>query len=516
MRVWRFDGRQLRIAAGPDPGWTPTRPRTGGEVPIPTGATRLDPLDRDGYWLETSADGRPAAAELAHRVRSVVNAFFAGEAQRAFLAQELASRYQEIDLLYLISEVLGRTGRLEDAAETILREVSGVVGAARASIMVHDEQAGVLRTVAARGFQAQAVEPVATGDQRSVAARVFRDRTVVAQDPAEDQDQRNAVPQADGDGRGYHSRAFLSVPIVYAAPGASSRCVGVINLTDRIGSERFTPGDRKLVSAVASQIGAAVENARLVLRDLGQQRLRHELALAHDLQLKLLPPASVLHGDASVAVRCVPAESVGGDFYTFTRLGRGRVGVMMGDVASHGFPAALVMALVMAAAGIHAAGAGAGAPDETLASLLESLATELRSTEMFFSAFYGIIDPLAGRISYANAGHPYAFRVPRFGEPERLGATAPPIGLDGGNTIGRRQVPWSVDGDLLCLWTDGMVDARSRDGERFGERRLLDLICARRGEPEDVILDEAFAEVDAFAAGSTDDRTLLVMRLARS
>ena len=128
-----------------------------------------------------------------------------------------------------------------------------------------------------------------------------------------------------------------------------------MNLTDRIGGDRFTLDDRKLVGAVANQIGAAVENARLVERDLQQQRLQRELELAHDLQLKLLPSPSVLQGDAEVAARCLPADSVGGDFYTFSRLGKGRVGVMLGDVASHGFSAALVMALVMSAAGIHAA-----------------------------------------------------------------------------------------------------------------------------------------------------------------
>jgi sigma-B regulation protein RsbU (phosphoserine phosphatase) len=511
VRLWRFDGRGLRIAGGADPGWTPTRPRTGGEVPTPTGSTRLDPLELDGFWLETSAGDRPAPAEAAGRVRAVVSALLAGERQRAFLAEELATRYQEIDLLYFISELLGRTPHLEDAAKTILREVSDVVGARRASIMVHEERTDLLRPVAARGFSAEDTAPVHTTDQHSVAALVFRERRIVVQDPADDS---AAVPQADGDGRGYQGRAFLSVPIVYAAPGGMARCVGVINLTDRLGGDRFTPGDRKLVSAVASQIGAAVENARLVARDLGQQRLRHELELAHDLQLKLLPPASVLHGDASVAVRCVPADSVGGDFYTFSRLGRGRVGVMMGDVASHGFPAALVMALVMAAAGIHAA--GAGSPDETLSSVLDSLSTELASTEMYFSAFYGVIDPLAGRLAYANAGHPYAFRIPRFGEPERLEATAPPIGLDGDRRIGRRQVPWSVEGDLLCLWTDGMVDARNAAGERFGERRMLDLICAHRTESEAAILGAAFAELEAFAPEPADDRTLLVLRLAKS
>jgi sigma-B regulation protein RsbU (phosphoserine phosphatase) len=148
--------------------------------------------------------------------------------------------------------------------------------------------------------------------------------------------------------------------------------------------------------------------------------------------------------------------------------------------------------------------------------LLDSLATELRNTEMYFSAFYGVLDPLAGRLAYANAGHPHAFKVPRFGDPERLVATAPPIGLDGYGRIGRRQVPWSVDGDLLCLWTDGLVDARNPAGERFGEARLLALLCEHRAEPEDAILDAAFAAVDGFAPEASDDRTLLVMRLVKS
>jgi sigma-B regulation protein RsbU (phosphoserine phosphatase) len=452
---------------------------------------------------------RPGTADLAAQVRPLVAALLGGERQRALLAEELTTRYQEIDLLYRISELVGRAARLEDAADTIVREVGDVVGARRTSIMVHDERTDLLRTVAARGFDSMAIDPVPVSDPASVAARVFRERRIVS-DESED-GETAALPQADGDARGYQGRAFLSVPIVYAAPGGASRCVGVINLTDRIGGDRFSPGDRKLLSAVASQIGVAVENARLVLRDLGQQRLRHELELAHDLQLKLLPPISVLHGDAAVAVRCVPADSVGGDFYTFTRLGRGRVGVMLGDVASHGFPAALVMALVMAAAGIHAA--GAGSPEETLTSLLDSLSTELTSTEMYFSAFYGVLDPMAGRLSYANAGHPYAFRIPRSGEPERLEATAPPIGLSRDGTIGGREVPWSVDGDLLCLWTDGVVDGRNAAGARFGERRLLDVICARRTESEEAILAAAFAELEAFGAASADDRTLMVMRL---
>jgi sigma-B regulation protein RsbU (phosphoserine phosphatase) len=497
VRLWRWDGRALRLAAGSDPGSAPELPQAGGVAATPWGTVWLEPVSEvEGFWLEVGGLGETELPPTAARLLPLVGALLDAERQRAFLAEELTSRYEEIDLLYAISEILGQTVRLEEATQTIAREVSTVVGARRASIMVFDEVAGVLRTVAARGFGLDGLTPVRVDDECSVAARVYRERRVVAYDPA----QPDASLAECNEVRGYRGQAFLSVPICYGSPGSPLRCVGVINLTDR-----------KLVTAVANQIGAAVENARLVERDLTQQRLRQELALAHDLQLKLLPSPAVLQGDAQVAARCYPADSVGGDFYTFTRLGRGRVGVMLGDVASHGFSAALVMALVMSAAGIHAA--AAVTPDETLSALLESLGPELASTEMYFSVFYGVLDPLTGRLSYANAGHPYAFRVPRFGDPERLEATAPPLGLATAGSIDRRQVPWSIDHDLLVLWTDGLVDARNAEGEPFGEQRLLACVCERRTDAPEVIVRAVLEEAEAFGAQPADDRTLLIMRI---
>ena len=429
-----------------------------------------------------------------------------GRRNRGFLAEELSSRYEEIDLLYAISEILGQTVRLEEATRTIVREVSTVVGARRASIMVHDEAAGVLRTVAARGFGLEGLAPVSLEDQHSIAARVYREQRVIAHDPPEP----GSVPAIEEDGRGYRGQAFLSVPICYGASDAPLRCVGVINLTDRIGGDRFTVTDRKLVSAVANQIGAAVENARLVERDLQQQRVSRELELAHDLQLKLLPSPSVLGGDAQVAARCFPAESVGGDFYTFTRLGRGRVGVMLGDVSSHGYSAALVAALVMAAAGIHAA--ASLTPDETLAALQESLATELATTEMYFTVFYGILDPLTRRLSYASAGHQYAFRVPRVGVPERLETTAPPLGL---GPVGAFTEAVALDlrdrpARALDRWT-GRRTERGRRGLRRDAAPRPRLCHARGGARGDRARRACRGE--AFGSTPIDDRTILVMRI---
>ena len=507
LRLWRFDGRVLRLAAGSDPGWSPPLPEGAGRVATPAGEVWLEPVGLvEGFWLEVGGDAGPSALG-ASRVIPALAAILAAERNRGYLAEELTSRYEEIDLLYAISEILGQTVRLEEATHTIVREVSTVVGARRASIMVHDEAAGVLRTVAARGFGVEGLAPVSLDDRDSIAARVYREQRAIAYDPP----GPGESPAGDDDRRGYRGHAFLSVPICYGAADAPVRCVGVINLTDRIGGDRFTVTDRKLVTAVANQIGAAVENARLAERDMQQQRMGRELELAHDLQLKLLPSPSVLAGDAQVSARCLPADSVGGDFYRFSRLGRGRVGVMLGDVSSHGFSAALVMALVMSAAGIHAA--ASLTPDETLAELQESLAAELATTEMYFTVFYGVLDPLTRRLTYASAGHPYAYRVPRHGNPERLEATAPPLGLGPAGAIHRVQLPWGIGADLLVLWTDGLVDARNDAGEAFGETRLLARVCAMREEAPEAIVQGVLAEATAFGSRPADDRTILVMRI---
>ncbi|HZN99121.1 MAG TPA: GAF domain-containing SpoIIE family protein phosphatase [Gemmatimonadales bacterium] len=483
-------------------------PQQAGLVETVDGPAWLQPVPgAAGVWLEIGGTELSGLAATAQRIAPVVAALLESERQRAHVAEELAGRYEEIDLLYAISEILGRTVRLEEAAQIIVQEVSAVVGARRGSIMVYEEATHTLRTVAARGFAADGLAPVEVDDDCSVSARVFREQRIITFDPT----NPDSIAPECGDERGYRGDSFISVPICYAAPGTGVRCVGVINLTDRIGGDRFTLDDRKLVSAVANQIGAAVENARLVDRDLQQQRVQRELELAHDLQLKLLPSPSVLQGDAEVAARCLPAESVGGDFYTFTRLGRGRVGVMLGDVASHGFSAALVMALVMAAAGIHAA--AEATPDETLTALLDSLSPELARTEMHFSVFYGVLDPQSKRLSYSNAGHPHAFRVPRSGAPERLEATAPPLGLAAMGTIQRRQVSWQPGSDLLALWTDGLVDARNEAGEPYGEQRLLDRISIHRAESAEAIVRAVLDDAESFGIKPLDDRTLLVMRI---
>ncbi len=457
-------------------------------------------------WLEVKGGGggERAAIELAEIVGAVMEA----EEETTQVAAELSGRYEEIDLIYTISEILGHTIRLDEAANRILREVSAVVRARRATLLVHDARAHVLRLVAARGVELGEMEPIEVDDPRSIAARVFREMRIISYDPTEPRAQKPPNPIE----RAYRGLAFLSVPVVYASPGRVPTPIGVINLTDRTGQDAFTAGDRKLVAAIANQIGAAIENARLVEQDLSQQRVRRELELAHDLQLKLLPSPAVVASKGDVAARCRPAESVGGDFYNLLSLHGDRVGMMIGDVSSHGFGAALIMALAMAASGIHAE--TAESPHEAVRRLETSLAEELAETEMFLTLCYAVADPANGTLTYANAGHPHAFLVSTdTGGITRLDATRPPLGLGGGGE--ERVLPFQRGKAILCLFTDGLADAPGPNGERFGEQRVLSHVVNLRSRPARHILEAVFTDIAAFTGGApaNDDRTLVLLKV---
>ena len=211
-------------------------------------------------------------------------------------------------------------------------------------------------------------------------------------------------------------------------------------------------------------------------------------------------------------MRCRPAESVGGDFYNLLRLHGDRVGVMIGDVSSHGFGAALIMALAMAASGIHAE--VAEAPADVLARLEASLADELRDTEMYFTLFYGVLDPKAGRLTYASAGHGYAFHVAGdTGAATRLETTRTPLGF--GSARGEdRALPWRAGRDILCLFTDGLVEAEGERGERFGDSRVVGHVIALRERPMEEILTAIYADVAAYTGGAaaSDDRTVVLLK----
>jgi sigma-B regulation protein RsbU (phosphoserine phosphatase) len=477
--------------------------------PGPDEATRTVVVaTRDPLVLEmTGPPGRPGtdadegALDLAARVlrRALEN-----DEEIRFFTVELSERYEEINLLYSISETLGSVLSLDEAAGAILTEVCDVVGARRGSLWVFDGDRDNLHLVASVGDVGME-GPLQADDPLAVTAQVFREGRATIVVPSEGSATGSGPPES-----GRKDDTVLSVPIRYSPPAGQARTVGVINLFGRRRGGRFTASDQKLLSAIASQVGAALENNRLIRESLARERMAREMELAHNLQMKLLPAVESM-GDLDMAARVEPAEQVGGDFYHILRLPDGKVGVMIGDVSSHGFPAALIMTLSMSAATIFAS--EVGAPDKVLRRVDDALREELETTEMYLTLFYGVLDAASGDLTYSNAGHPHAFLVRAAGgDPERLMATDPPVGFAGEAAYGQRRIHVGPK-DLLFLFTDGLSDTLGSSGGLTGEQRVLSEVGDMLERTPGEIVDRLFHLTDdATPAFPADDRTAVVLR----
>ncbi len=494
-RVWGSsqgeDGWELVVSTIPPGEGTEPGPR----------AVSIELHSGDRACVEVEGSTGEMCSSMAGFLADLLGKTVKAGAESRFFGRELAERYEEITLLYTISEILGSVITLEGAARTILQEVTDTMGVERAALWVHEPEAEELRLIAAVGGEPPS-GPIRVHDDVSITAVVFRERRPMILE-ADD-----VFPRLGQFGSPTNRDSFLAVPVTYTPPRGEPRTIGVIHLIGRRLDEGFSAGDQKLITAIASQIGAAIENSRLVAQSVSQERLEREMELAHDLQLKLLPSVEQFRDRAEVAARCLPAESVGGDFYHLFRLPGDQLGVVIGDVSSHGFAAALIMALTMSAVTIHAS--EGDPPAEVLRNVHRSLRGELETTEMYMTLFYGVMDPAQGRLIYANAGHPHAFLVPRTGEPRRLSVTNPPLGFVDPDSYYEAAVPLTTGEDLLFLFTDGLADLL---GTGSGEACILDKVLEFRHQPLATIMDELFELEGAPSEVPSDDRTAILVRV---
>lgn len=422
--------------------------------------------------------------------------------QMASCHVSLSERREEIELLYSISETLGSILHLEEAAQMIVDKVSRVLGAKRGSLWIYRPEEKLLRLAAASG-SSKMRDTIQLDDASSITVRAFREGTPIIVSGSEvSRAERDSRPPEKND-------TWLSVPVRYAPQSGRQRTVGVVNLIGRRRRESFSTADQRLLTAIANQIGAALENNRLIRESMARERVSREMELAHDLQMKLLPPLRPADG-VDAAARVIPSESVGGDFYQVLRLSGGRTGVMIGDVSGHGYPAALIMALVMSAAAISAK--REASPSAVLEAVDRAIGAELESTEMYLSLCYCVIARDQTEIDYSNAGHPHAFVMTPGGDANRLFATDPPMGIQG-PPYAESAISWTPGEDVLLLFTDGLSDTVAQLHRRSGETLVLETVAANHAKPAAEILRRLFEmSQKAIPVLPADDRTAVLLR----
>ena len=245
-------------------------------------------------------------------------------------------------------------------------------------------------------------------------------------------------------------------------------------------------------------------------REIARTREVRDMDTARRVQARLLPQSAPRLRTVEIAGHCAEAGAIGGDGYDFIDLGSGRTAIVLSDVSGKGTPGAILWAGLQATLRSRSTDLVMNAPG-VLADV-NRLFFEATAPEHFATLFLGVYDDATRELSYVNCGHNAPILVRREGSDERLGSSAPALGL---------MTKWSGElrretlrpGDTLIVYSDGVTEATGSDGDEYGEERLVAAIRGLHDEPVRELPEALLARVSAFAQGEAqDDRTIVALR----
>lgn len=414
-----------------------------------------------------------------------------GIEQRYHLLLDLSRRLSRtLDLQEMLSDLLKslRTAVPYDAAGVFVlnRSVSALAGGG----------SNLIAGMAQVGFAApRADDPMLRWGQGIVGHVIRTGETVLCEDV------RSDARYVEGRAA---TRSELAVPV--AGPGG---VLGAINLeSDRPAA--FTAADADLLEFFASAAALAIEKALLHRELMRQQWMEGQLRLAREVQAGLLPRSPPELPGYDMAATNLPTWTIGGDYYDWVPLDDGRMGLVVADVSGKGIPAALIMATFRAAVR-----AELRKRDSVPAAVraVERVLIESQGGSRFVTAVCGILDPPSGRLEYVNCGHNPPLLVRPHGAHELLERGGPALGLGIGGAFEAGCVSLAR-GDLLALYTDGVVEPAGPGEEEFGQERLLQVLRLSAARPAG---DAVVAVVEATRRFSRresyeDDFTLVVVK----
>jgi phosphoserine phosphatase RsbU/P len=301
------------------------------------------------------------------------------------------------------------------------------------------------------------------------------------------------------------------VPIL----GRDARLVGLIVLGVRRSEEPYSTEDQRLLALVASQTGVALESIRLgekiAERIEAERRSAQEMEFARQVQTKLFPQKFPSMETLEYTAGCIPAKTVGGDYYDFLELRPGRLGIVLADIAGKGVPGALLMANLQA--NLRSQYAMAVDDLRRLLTSVNQLFFQNTDDASYATMFFADYNDATRLLRYANCGHLSPLLVRAGGtKVERLHSTSMVLGMFEAWQSEIAEVTLAP-GDILVLYTDGITEAENRAGEEFGESRLVQTLRDLLQLPAEQLKDAVVNAVRQFSGGEqADDITLVVVR----
>ena len=301
------------------------------------------------------------------------------------------------------------------------------------------------------------------------------------------------------------TRSELIVPLFH-----KGRIIGVLDLEHtRVGF--FNEEHERVLTTLAAQVAIAIENARLYQAVRTQEaQLERDISMAREVQLRLLPAAAPEMANAEMAVRFLPARTIGGDLYDFVDYGPGRMAIVLGDVSGKAAPAALFAALMSGI--MHSAAQQRPEPAQMLAQLNDALQERMLDSQ-YVTMLFALWNDENRTLQVANSGAVQPIFC-RSCDPVSVRVEGFPLGMFP-NVIYDELTVATQPEDVIVFISDGILDAENAEGEMYGQERLAGLLCNRREQAAQEIADAVLADVSRFQGERErfDDETIIVLKV---
>jgi Na+/proline symporter/serine phosphatase RsbU (regulator of sigma subunit) len=308
-----------------------------------------------------------------------------------------------------------------------------------------------------------------------------------------------------------HREKILS--FAHAPISIEGQPIGVLSAFSRTSKGIFTKEFVELFTSLAGMVGVAWRNAQQTEHLIRAREQQRELAIAKDIQLSLLPTSTPEVPGIALGGICIPAQEVGGDYYDYLLHEDGRLDLVIADVSGHNVGAALIMAETRTM--IRSRKGHLNNPQEIIRELNQFFYEDLTRAELFITLFYLQFYPETRQITFASAGHsPTLIWQAELKKCIRLDPEGLIIGV-------KEDFPYEqeslklVDGDVLLLYTDGVIEAENDKNELFGEDRLVLLLEEHNKLPPQDMIDHIIEQVRLFSGHRSfkDDVSLIVMQV---
>lgn len=284
------------------------------------------------------------------------------------------------------------------------------------------------------------------------------------------------------------------------------RPIGRLLLGPRTDGSDYGPAELGLLDSLAQSLALSMRNAQLFSELESQARMKRELEIAFEVQMGLLPTELLVPDGAALALTCTPALEVGGDFYDSVRIDADHWGLIVGDVAGKGMPAALMMAVTLTL--FRTLAANDTSPAAILARLGQLVHRHRPNKKLFVAAIYAVYDARSGVLTIANAGQPQPLVN---GEPVAIKGL--PLGATKSPSYKEVQVPLAA-GDTFVAYSDGLEDQEDEAGTQFGLDRVQAFFQGRGQETAQETYEALVAMLDAYRGSQplADDMTVAVLQ----